>query len=84
MAAKTGSSGAAVATVAMAVADNNRNCKGRQESTKWGSDSGGYSSRGSVNCCSVAFMAGRGGCAAEVAMMRTVSRATTVVVNLSS
>jgi hypothetical protein len=32
--AETGSAVAAVATVAMAVADNNRNCWGRQESTK--------------------------------------------------
>ncbi len=34
MAAETGSMMAAAATVAMVVADNNRNCGGRQQSTK--------------------------------------------------
>ncbi len=34
--AETGSVVAATATVAMAVADNNRNCRGRQQSTKCG------------------------------------------------
>jgi hypothetical protein len=84
MVAKTGSVGAAVATVAKAVADNNRNCEGRQESTKWGSGSGGYSSCGSVNCGSADLTAGRGSCTAEVAMMRTASTVTTAVVNSSS
>jgi hypothetical protein len=36
MAAKIGSAMAAVVTVAMAVADDNRNCGGRQQSTKCG------------------------------------------------
>jgi hypothetical protein len=35
-AAKTGSVVAAVVTVAKVVADNNRNCGGRQQSTKYG------------------------------------------------
>jgi hypothetical protein len=38
-AAETGSVVAAAATVAMAVADNNRNYRGRQQSTKYGSGS---------------------------------------------
>jgi hypothetical protein len=36
IAAETGSMVAAGVTVAMAVADNNRNCGGRQKSTKCG------------------------------------------------
>jgi hypothetical protein len=35
-AAKTGSAVAAVVTMAKAVADNNKNCRGRQQSTKCG------------------------------------------------
>ncbi len=35
MAAKTKSAVAAAVTVAKVVTDNNRNCGGRQQSTKW-------------------------------------------------
>ena len=53
---------ATVATMAMVVADNNRNCGGRQQSTS-GAGGRGRSSdsgRASGNHCSVAAMAGRG------------------------
>ncbi len=69
-------------TVAMAVADNNRNCGGRQQSTKCGSGSGRDSGRGSSDCCSAALMTGRGGSAVEVTTMRAAATATTVVMNL--
>jgi hypothetical protein len=61
-------------TVAMAVADNNRNCRGRQQSTKCGRGSGGDSSCGSNNCGSMGAMAGRGGSqGAAVAAAATVA-----------
>ncbi len=66
MAAQTGSGMAAAGTVAMAVAVNNRNCGGRQQSTKCGSGHGGDSGPDSGNRASVALMAGRGGRATEV------------------
>jgi hypothetical protein len=81
MAAKTGSVVAVVATVAMAVADNNRNCGGRQQSTKCGSSRNRDSGCVSSNCGSTAAMAGRGGGMAEVTTMRPAETATTVVVN---
>ncbi len=81
---KTGSVVAAVATVAMMVADNNRNCRGRQQSTKCSSGSGRDSRCGSVDRGSTPVTAGKVGCAVEVTTTRTVSTATTVVVNLSS
>jgi hypothetical protein len=59
-------SGGRVATVAMAVADNNRNCRGRQQSTKCSRGSNGNSGRGSSNHGSMAMMAGRGSGVAEV------------------
>jgi hypothetical protein len=59
-AVKTGSAVAAVATVAMAVADNNRNCRGRQQSTKCGSGSGEDSGRDSSNRGSAAATVCRG------------------------
>ncbi len=80
-AAKTESAVAAAVTVAMAVADNNRNCRGRQQSTKCGRGSNGDSSRGSSNHGSVATMAGRGSGAAEVTTMRAAATVTTAVVN---
>jgi hypothetical protein len=61
-AAEAVSAVAAAATMAMAVADNNRNCGGRQQSTS-GADGSGRSSdsgRASGDCCSAAAMAGRG------------------------
>ncbi len=50
---------AAAATVAMAVADNNRDGRGRQQSKKCGSGghSGRDSARGNRNCGSVAATA---------------------------
>jgi hypothetical protein len=84
MAAKTGSAVAVAVTMAMVmvVADNNRNCRGRQQSTKCSIGSGGDSSHGSSNCDSAALTAGRGGSAAEVTTMRAAATATTVVVNI--
>ncbi len=82
MAAKTESAVAAVATVAMAVADNNRNCGGRQQSSKCGRGSNGDSGRGSSNHGSVATMAGRGSGTVEVTTMRAAATATIAVVNL--
>ncbi len=82
MAAEAGLAGAAVASVAMAVADSNRNCGGRQQSTKCGRGSNGDSGRGNGNRSSTAAMAGRGGGAAEVTTMRAATTAATVVVNL--
>ncbi len=49
-AAKKGSEVAAAATVAMVVTDNNRNCGGRQQSSKCGSGSGKDRGWGSGNC----------------------------------
>jgi hypothetical protein len=80
--AKTESAVAAAATVAMAVADNNRNCGGRQQSTKCGRGSNGDSGRGSSNHGSTTTMAGRGSGAAEVTTMRAAATGTTLVVNL--
>ena len=71
-----------MATVAMAEADNNRNCGGRQQSTKCGRGSNGDSGRGSSDHGSMATMAGRGSGAAEVTAMRAAATATTAVVNL--
>jgi hypothetical protein len=53
---------AAAATIAMAVAVNNRNCGGRQQSTSGagGSIRSSDSGRASGNRCSAAAMAGRG------------------------
>ncbi len=70
------------ATVAMAVADNNRNCRVRQQSTTCGIGRGGDSSCGNGDRGSAAATAGRGGGAAEVTTIRAVATATTVVVNL--
>jgi hypothetical protein len=56
--AGTGLAVAAAVTVAMTAADNNRNCGGRQPSTKWGSSSGKDSGHGSGNSDSVPAMAG--------------------------
>jgi hypothetical protein len=81
MAAKTESAVAAEGTVTMAVADNNRNCGGRQQSTKCGRGSNGNSSHGSSNHGSAATTAGRGSSAAEVTMMRAAAMATTAVEN---
>jgi hypothetical protein len=66
----------------MAVADNNRNCRGRQQSTKCGRGSNGDSGRGSSNHGSAAMTALRGSGVAEVTTMRAAATATTVVVNL--
>jgi hypothetical protein len=66
----------------MAVADNNRNCGGRQQSTKCGRGSNGDSGRGSSNHGSAATMAGRGSGAMEVSTMRAAAMGTTAVVNL--
>jgi hypothetical protein len=82
MAAKTDSAVAVTATVARAVADNNRNCGGRQQSTKCVRGSNGDSGRGSSNHGSAAMMAGRGSSTVEVTTMRAAATATTVVVNL--
>jgi hypothetical protein len=57
---KKGSAVEAAVTVATAVADNNRNCRGRQQSTKCGSSSGRDRSCGSGNHGSATAMAGRG------------------------
>ncbi len=81
-AAKTESAVAAATTVAMVVADNNRNCGGRQQSSKCGRGRNGDSSRGSRDHGSAATMAGRGSGAAEVTTMRVAAMATTLVVNL--
>ncbi len=83
-AAKTGSAVAAVAAVAMAVADNNRICGGRQQSTKCSGSSGrdSDSSHCSGDHDSMALAVGRGSSAAEVTMLRAAATATTVVVNL--
>jgi hypothetical protein len=53
---------AVAATMAMAVADNNRNCGGRQQSTSGvgGSGRSSDSGRASGDRCSAAAMAGRG------------------------
>jgi hypothetical protein len=80
--AKTESAVAALATVAMVVAVNNRNCGGRQQSTKCGRGSNGDSGRCSSNHGSAAMTAGRGSGAAEVTTMRAAATATTAVVNL--
>jgi hypothetical protein len=61
-AAEAVSAVAAAATMAMAVADNNINCGGRQQSTS-GAGSSGRSSdsgRASGDRCSMVAMAGRG------------------------
>ncbi len=81
MAAKTGPA-VAVATVAMAVADNNRNCEGRQQSSECSSGSGGDSGCGSSNRGSAAAMVGKGSCVVEVTMIGAVATVTTVEVNL--
>jgi hypothetical protein len=81
-ASKTESAVAAAATVAIAVADNNRNCGGRQQSTKCGKGSNGDSGHGSSDHGSVAMMADRGSGVAKVTTMMAMAMATTVVVNL--
>jgi hypothetical protein len=65
----------------MAVADNNRNCMSRQQSTKCSSGSSRDSGYGNGNCGSMAVMAGRGIGVAEVTTMRAAATAITVVVN---
>ncbi len=80
-ASKTESAVVAAGTVAMAVAENNRNCGGRQQSTKCGRGSNGDSGRGSSDHGSAATMAGRGS-GAEVTTMRAAATVTTAVVNL--
>jgi hypothetical protein len=73
-AARTGSAVAVEGSVAMALAENSRNCRGRQQSTKCGSGSGRDSIHGSGNCGSKAAMAGRGGSrGAAVAAVGTVA-----------
>ncbi len=69
-------------TVAMVVADNNRNWRGRQQSTKCSRGSNGDSGRGSSNHGSTATTAGRGSGTAELTTMRAAAKATTAVVNL--
>jgi hypothetical protein len=81
-AANTGSAVAAAATVAMVVADSNRHCGGRQQSTKCCIGSSGDSGRGSRDRGSLAATAGRSGGATEVTTMRAAATVTTVVVNL--
>ncbi len=82
-AAETGSVVAAAAEVAMAAADNNKNCGGRQQSTNCGSaDGSGGSGCGSSNCGSLAATAGLGGGAVEVTTMRVMATDATVVVIL--
>jgi hypothetical protein len=81
-AAETGSAVAAAVTVAMAVADNNRNCGGRQQSTKCCSGSSRDSGHGSSNRDTMALTAGRVGIMVEVTTMRAEALVTTVVVNL--
>ncbi len=81
-AAKTESVVAAAVTVAMAVAHNNRNCGGRQQSTKCNRGSNGDSSCGSSNHGSTATTAGRGSGVGEVKRMRAATTMTTAVVNL--
>jgi hypothetical protein len=76
--AETVSVVAVAATVAMAVADNNRNC-GAGNNKKKGAGSrgsGGDSGRGSGNRSSMAATVGRGGGAAEVTTMRAAATAT--------
>ncbi len=68
--------------MAMVVADNNRNCGGRQQSTKCVRGSNRDSGCGSRDHGSAATMAGRGSGAAEVTTMRAAATATTAVVNL--
>ncbi len=80
VAAETGSAVAVARRVAIMVAYNNRNCGGRQQSTKHGCGSGRDSGRGSGNCGSMAAMAGRGGGTAEGTTMRAAATVTTVVV----
>ncbi len=81
-AAETRSTVAEVATVAMAVADNNRNCGGRQKSTKCSSSVSGDSGHGCINCGSAAAMTDRDGGTAEVTTIKVVATAKTVVVDL--
>jgi hypothetical protein len=81
-AAKTVLAVAAAATVAMVLADNNRNCRGRQQSTKCGSSSSRDSGHGSGNRGSTAAMVGRGSGTAEGTTMRAAATVTTVVMNL--
>ncbi len=81
-AAETESAVAAAATVAMAVADNKRNCGGRQQSTKCSRGRNGDSCRGSSDHGSAPTRAGRGSGTGEVTMMRAAATATTAVVNL--
>jgi hypothetical protein len=61
-AAEAVSAVAAATTMTMAVADNKRNCGGRQQSTSGAGGSGrsGDSGRASGDRCSAAAMAGRG------------------------
>jgi hypothetical protein len=80
-AAETESAVAAAMTVAMAAADNKRNCKGRQQSTKCGRGSNEDSGCGS-NHGSAATTAGRVRSAAEVTTIRAAATATSAVVNL--
>ncbi len=79
----SGDSVAAGATVAMAVADNNRNCVAgnNQQNAAGGSGSSGDSGRGSRDRCSAAATAGRGGGAAEVTTMRAAATATGRFIN---
>jgi hypothetical protein len=74
----SGDSVAAAATVAMSVADNNRNCGAgnNQQNAADGSGSSGDSGRGSGDRCSAAAMAGRGGGMAEVTTMQAAATAT--------
>jgi hypothetical protein len=81
-AAETRSAVIEVATVAMAVADNNQNCRDRQKSTKCGSSVSGDSGCGSINCGSAAATIDRDSGAAEVTTIKVAATANTVVVNL--
>ncbi len=81
-ATQTGSVMAAVGTVAMAGADNNRNCGDRQQSTKCGSGCNGDNGCGSDNRGSAASMAGRGSGMTKATTMMPAATAALVVENL--
>ncbi len=74
---------AAAAMVAMAVADNNINCRAgnNQQNAAGSSGSSGDSGRGSGDRCSAAATAGRAGGAAEVTTMRAAATATGQFIN---
>ncbi len=74
---------AAAVTVAMAVADNNRNCGAgnNQQNAAGGSGSSGDSGHGRGDCCSAAATAGREGSTAEVTTMRAAATATGRFIN---